>query len=904
MLPAPLRTAQTHAPPPPAPPPPPPSPQLASPTDAFVPGDTSAAEGKHTNVKTAESHVADDVALATLASLGFDMQLTRLALETCKGDVDGAANWLLCHTGVGCSKREQPNASTEEAVQDIFPLFSDDTSEQTAIAAATEELHPAPIQASSTAEPAEPAEPATPATSPATPASHTASAASTLEDTNSGDAAPIPFELQRLFAFLQCANQVALSTEALTDSFGWQRSQAAEQQDVHELNRLLFEAMEDALVGSSGENLITGLYKGQLTNSLVCLSCNCVHEHTESFQDLPVVVQGFASLEQSIRAFTTWEYLTGENQYFCDECGQKVDAKKGVCFAQLPPILALPLRRFEYDFREDKRKKIDSPFEFPLVLDMGRFKKPVEPGSAVPEDPSESSDLYTLFSVVIHSGGAYGGHYHCLVKDLLGEGDSSSSGYGDGKCEWLDFNDSRVSPLPGESCVARTFGGHADCAYMLFYRRRDLKVPRLESVQPPECLMKEVSLHNERLVQVRAEYDRAVNEVSVTVCGEQHFRVDSGVIYEPKSDTEFTATIVIDQRHSLGQLLSLIKAIPFLTPLLSSGRFQLNEVWETTGTVCRVQPTAIDLTDLEKTVKDANVPSGVRLLAWDGTSLHNESYDPRDASVLLLVSWKPLTGPNDKRDVPVAVKCAAPLRGLKAKLEEITGLPVEVQRLVNVTNRHKSALLDDDSKPVGQCHLYDMSKLHLLPVVEEVEKEKTTPTDAAVSSAGEISRATRKASSDDVQIFVTDHCSTALNALSQCVTIEKDKTVFELKQLIFASLPGPQLVSVDAAVLRRALSAGASGTRISESVTVEAAGLREGDRLIIEPGTPDDGLLEVMIRFSVERLAVMERPPFTASLQKSLTCWQCKKQAADYYGVDPETVRLRKSDVFDMPAGA
>jgi len=48
----------------------------------------------------------------------------------------------------------------------------------------------------------------------------------------------IPIELQRLFSLLQAADQEAVSTEQLTDSFGWKgTSQVFDQHDVHELNR-------------------------------------------------------------------------------------------------------------------------------------------------------------------------------------------------------------------------------------------------------------------------------------------------------------------------------------------------------------------------------------------------------------------------------------------------------------------------------------------------------------------------------------------------------------------------------------------------------------------------------------------------------------------------------------------
>jgi hypothetical protein len=48
----------------------------------------------------------------------------------------------------------------------------------------------------------------------------------------------IPRALQRLFAQLQAANIRAVSTEELTHSFKWERNEAMQQHDVHELNRV------------------------------------------------------------------------------------------------------------------------------------------------------------------------------------------------------------------------------------------------------------------------------------------------------------------------------------------------------------------------------------------------------------------------------------------------------------------------------------------------------------------------------------------------------------------------------------------------------------------------------------------------------------------------------------------
>lgn len=53
--------------------------------------------------------------------------------------------------------------------------------------------------------------------------------------------------------------------------------------------------------------------------------------------------------------------------------------------------------------------------------------------------------VYELFAVLVHSGGALGGHYYAYIKNV----DSN---------QWFTFNDSSVSPMT-ESEVLKAFGG-------------------------------------------------------------------------------------------------------------------------------------------------------------------------------------------------------------------------------------------------------------------------------------------------------------------------------------------------------------------------------------------------------------------------------------------------------------
>lgn len=78
---------------------------------------------------------------------------------------------------------------------------------------------------------------------------------------------------------------------------------------------------------------------------------------------------------------------------------------------------------------------------------------------------------YELFSIMIHSGSALGGHYYAYIKSLENN-------------KWYCFNDSSVSEIT-QDAIEKTFGGassayssyyysaHSMSAYMLMYRRID-----------------------------------------------------------------------------------------------------------------------------------------------------------------------------------------------------------------------------------------------------------------------------------------------------------------------------------------------------------------------------------------------------------------------------------------------
>ena len=64
-------------------------------------------------------------------------------------------------------------------------------------------------------------------------------------------------------------------------------------------------------------------------------------------------------------------------------------------------------------------------------------KQESEQVSKVQEYLTQGEFVYELYSIMIHSGGAYGGHYYAYIRS-----------FEDGK--WYNFNDSTVTELSSE----------------------------------------------------------------------------------------------------------------------------------------------------------------------------------------------------------------------------------------------------------------------------------------------------------------------------------------------------------------------------------------------------------------------------------------------------------------------
>ncbi|XP_077011579.1 ubiquitin carboxyl-terminal hydrolase 40 isoform X2 [Tamandua tetradactyla] len=221
----------------------------------------------------------------------------------------------------------------------------------------------------------------------------------------------IPLQLQRLFAQLLLLDQEAASTTDLTDSFGWTSNEEMRQHDVQELNRILFSALETSLVGTSGHDIINRLYHGTIVNQIVCKECGNISEKQEDFLDLTVAVKNISGLEDALwNMYVEEEVFDYDNLYHCGTCDRLVKAAKLAKLRKLPPFLTISLLRFNFDFVKCERYKETSCYTFPLRINLRPFCEQSE--------SDDSEYIYDLFSVIIHKGGCYGGHYHVYIKDV------------------------------------------------------------------------------------------------------------------------------------------------------------------------------------------------------------------------------------------------------------------------------------------------------------------------------------------------------------------------------------------------------------------------------------------------------------------------------------------------------
>eukprot|EP01119_Soliformovum_irregulare_P014939 TRINITY_DN4142_c0_g1_i2.p1 TRINITY_DN4142_c0_g1~~TRINITY_DN4142_c0_g1_i2.p1 ORF type:complete len:2758 (-),score=812.11 TRINITY_DN4142_c0_g1_i2:29-8302(-) len=259
------------------------------------------------------------------------------------------------------------------------------------------------------------------------------------------------------------------------------------QMDANEFLVMLFDKMESLLKGTKEEKILNQFFGGVLCNQIISKECEHVSEREEGCFTLSLEIKNKRNIQESLELYIQGDPLEGDNKYFCGTCSRHVNAVRRCCIQTLPDNLIVHAKRFEFDFNELKRVKVNDYCEFPMTLNMEPFTKE---GLAKVENPNAQNlpshppgyYQYELAGVLVHIGTADSGHYYSYIREREPSGS-------DGVKRWYQFNDTDVEPFDPKEIVNACFGGleqsnvweqgkyvskmveKAYNGYMLFYER-------------------------------------------------------------------------------------------------------------------------------------------------------------------------------------------------------------------------------------------------------------------------------------------------------------------------------------------------------------------------------------------------------------------------------------------------
>ncbi|XP_057300867.1 probable ubiquitin carboxyl-terminal hydrolase FAF-X [Hydractinia symbiolongicarpus] len=276
-----------------------------------------------------------------------------------------------------------------------------------------------------------------------------------------------------------------------------------EQHDAYEFFNTLVDNIDEGLKSAGYKTSCSNVLGGSFADQKICKQCPHRYSRETPFTALNVDVRNHHNLIDSLEQYVKGDLLEGANAYHCERCDKKVDTVKRMCIKKLPKVLAIQLKRFDYDWERDCAVKFNDYFEFPREFNLEPFTVEglarVE-GEVIEDDVTDTittknkdvkeedsepkSTIYRLMGVVVHSGQASGGHYYSYIKPRNKV---------DGQHKWYKFDDGDVCECnmdDDEELKNQCFGGEYMGevfdhmikrrqkrwwnAYLLFYERIDI----------------------------------------------------------------------------------------------------------------------------------------------------------------------------------------------------------------------------------------------------------------------------------------------------------------------------------------------------------------------------------------------------------------------------------------------
>lgn len=192
----------------------------------------------------------------------------------------------------------------------------------------------------------------------------------------------------------------------------------------------------------SNASIVNDLFTGFFLSTTECTECGYISNKFDSFSHISVDLTDSyqPTLKECLDKYCTETVLDEDNLWKCDNCCNKVRAKKKMMIWHSPKILVIQLNRYTYSgmgMRKDNRT-VDFPF---YDLDIS---------NNLCDKRENIYKKYNLYSVINHVGAMNFGHYYSCCKDS----DTDI---------WFLFDDDRVKRITNDSSIM------SNNAYLLFY---------------------------------------------------------------------------------------------------------------------------------------------------------------------------------------------------------------------------------------------------------------------------------------------------------------------------------------------------------------------------------------------------------------------------------------------------
>jgi ubiquitin C-terminal hydrolase len=114
------------------------------------------------------------------------------------------------------------------------------------------------------------------------------------------------------------------------------------------------------LKGTPHAKLLSSIFGGKISNEICSIDKEFPYssETEEDFYTISLDIKGKPNIQEALDAYVKADKLEGDNAYYCEQYGKKIDATKRCCIKKLSNTLILHLKRFEFDFTTFKKVKV------------------------------------------------------------------------------------------------------------------------------------------------------------------------------------------------------------------------------------------------------------------------------------------------------------------------------------------------------------------------------------------------------------------------------------------------------------------------------------------------------------------------------------------------------------------